>query len=97
MWQIVFLSVCAAVVSWVSVRFALVSKDLLDSAIILKKRIFFKSNLIKLAFLVAAQLFLHILYTLVSLKTEGKLRNKLQSVLFNKLLYKKWQSVYAYH
>lgn len=88
---------CAAVVSWVSVRFALVSKDLLDSAIILEKRIFFKSNLIKLAFLVAAQLFLHILYTLVSLKTEGKLRNKLQSVLFNKLLYKKWQSVSAYH
>ncbi|MBQ6894440.1 MAG: ABC transporter ATP-binding protein [Clostridia bacterium] len=92
-----FLSLCAAAVSWVSVRFALVSKDLLDSAIISEKRIFFKDNLIKLAFLVAAQLFLHILYTLVSLKTEGMLRNKLQSVLFNKLLYKKWQSVSEYH
>ena len=80
-----------------SVRFALVSKDLLDSAIISEKREFFKPNLIKLAILVLCQLALHIGYTLVSLKTEGVLRNKIQSSLFNKLLYKKWQSVSSYH
>lgn len=97
MWQIIFLSVCAAIVSWVSVRFALVSKDLLDSAIIPDKRNFFTNNLLRLASLVAAQLVLHICYTLVSLKTEGFLRNKVQSTLFNKLLYKRWQSLASYH
>ncbi len=97
MWQIIFLSVCAAIVSWVSVRFALVSKDLLDSAIIPEKRNLFTNNLTRLVILVAAQLVLHICYTLVSLKTEGSFRNKIQSTLFNKLLYKKWQSLSIYH
>lgn len=96
-WRIFFLTLCAVLVSYVSVRFALLSKDLLDSALIESKRPFFKTNLIYLALLVVVQLILHIAYTLVALKTEGVLRNKLQSSLFNSLLYKKWQSVTSFH
>ena len=92
-----FLSLCAAAVSWVSVRFALVSKDLFDSAVMQEKRMYFPANLSRLAILVVLQLALHICYTTVSLKTEGMLRNKIQSLLFNKILYKRWQSVSSYH
>lgn len=88
---------CAAIVSYVGVRFALVSKDLLDSAVIAEKRYLFKPNLIKLAVLILFQLVLQILYILVSLKTEGILKNKIQLFIFDTLLGKKWQAVTAYH
>lgn len=95
--RIIFLSLCAAVVSYVGVRFALVSKDLLDSAVIAEKRYLFKPNLIKLAILILFQLVLQILYIIVSLKTEGVLKNKIQLSVFNSILTKKWQSVIAFH
>ncbi len=96
-WRILFLTVCASVVSYVGVRFALVSKELLDAALNPQKRGGFNSALMNLAVLVGIQLVLHIVYTLISLKTEGLLRNKLQASLFNTVLHKKWQSVTEYH
>ena len=97
MWHIIFLTLCASAVSYVSVRFALVSKDLLDAALISSRKHFFNTNLIKLLVLVVSQLVLHILYTLVALKTESSLKNKTQLSVFNTLLYKKWASVTDYH
>ena len=73
------------------------SKDLLDSAVIADNRYLFKPNLIKLAILILFQLLLQILYILVSLKTEGVLKNKIQLFVYNTLLGKKWQSVTQYH
>lgn len=96
-WRILILTVCAGIVSYVSVRFALVSKKLLDSAQLAEQRQFFGVNLLRLAVLVVCQLLLHIVYTLVSLKTETTLKNSVQSSLYQTLLYKKWKSVTAYH
>jgi len=88
---------CAGVVSYVSVQFALASKNLIDSALGDSPKSLFGKNLTVLAILVACQLVLHIAYTLVSLKTEGMMRNKLQSSVFNSILSKKWLSVSKYH
>ncbi len=96
-WRVAFLTLFASLASYVSVRFALVSKDLLDAALNPLERADFAPSLLSLASLIAIQLALHIAYTLISLKTEGLLRNRLQSSLFNIILKKKWQSVTAYH
>lgn len=97
LWRIIFLTLCAGLVSYVSVRFALVSKTLLDVALEPAGKAGFGRALADLAILVGVQLALHIVYTLISLKTEGLLRNKLQASLFNTLMRKKWQSVTAFH
>ena len=91
------LTLCAGVVSYVSVQFALCSKNLLDSAQLAAKRHLFGSNLMSLAFLVVCQLVLDIIYTMVALKTEGVIKNRLQSSVFGSLLGKKWQSVTTFH
>ncbi len=78
-------------------QFALASKKLLDSAQLVSQRHLFGTNLASLAFLVVCQLVINILYTLMALKTEATLKNKLQSSLYRTLLYKKWQSVTAFH
>jgi len=96
-WRILFLTLCASVVSYVSVRFALCSKNLLDSALIPEQRYLFNKNILSLVILILCQLLLHIVYTVVSLKTEGIIRNRIQSSLFNRILYKKWRSVTEYH
>ncbi len=96
-WRILLLTLCAGVVSYVSVQFALCSKNLLDSAQIASQRHLFGQNLALLAILVVCQLVLDIIYTMVALKTEGVLKNRLQASLFNTLLGKKWQSVTKYH
>ena len=88
---------CASVVSYVSVQFALASKNLIDSALGDSPKQLFGKNLTVLALLVVCQLVLHIAYTLISLKTEGMLKNRLQSSVFKAILGKDWQSVSKYH
>ena len=97
LWRIVFLTLCAGIVSYVSVAFALASKNLMDCALGDSPKNLFGKNLVTLAVLVGCQLILHIAYTLVSLKTEGVMRNKLQLSVFGSVLHKKWDSVSAYH
>ncbi len=97
LWRILLLTLCAGIVSYVSVEFALVSKKLLDSAQLSEQRSFFGKNLMGLAVLIVCQLLLHIIYTLVALKTETTIKNKIQSSVYRTLLYKKWKSVTAYH
>lgn len=92
-----FLTLCAGVVSYVSVSFALVSKTLLDAATSDSQKHLFNANLTKLALLIVCQLILHIAYTLVSLKTEGVLKNKIQASVFNSVIGKKWSGISKYH
>lgn len=96
-WQIIFLTVCALLVSVISVRFALVSKELLDSATNPGLRYALKDNIIKLVVLVGAQLILQTSYTLVLLKAEITFKHKLQKDIYSKFLDKKWTELSAYH
>jgi len=59
-WRILFLTLCASVVSYVSVRFALCSTHLLDSALIPEQRYLFNKNILSLVILILCQLLLHI-------------------------------------
>lgn len=92
--RIIFLTLCAVLVSYISVRFALVSKTLLDCAVSGES---LKEPVLKLVFLVAFQLAVQICYTLVNLHTETALKNKLQRSVFSKLLKKQLRSVSEYH
>lgn len=96
-WQILFLALCALLVSVISVRFALVSKELLDSATNSGMRHLLKSNIIKLVILVIAQLLLQTTYTLVLLKAEITFKHKLQRDMYKKILDKKWTELSGYH
>jgi len=95
--RIIFLALCAMCVSWISVRFALVSKDLLDAAINPEGIHGIKDNILKLLFLVCAQLSVQIAYTMVHLHSETAFKHKLQRTVYRKLLGKKWQSLSKFH
>lgn len=94
---IIILTLCAVAVSYISVRFALVSKQLLDSAINSAGRSALKKNIINIVLLVAAQLAVQIIYTIINLHTETKLKNDIQRNLFSSLLKKDWSSLGKFH
>ena len=94
MWRILVLAVFAVLVSYISVRFALVSKELLDTAV--------GGGSIwpavrSIAVLVVCQLSLQIAYTLIHLHTETQLKNRLQCKIFRTLLGKKWLELSKLH
>ena len=89
-----FLSLCTILVSYISVRFAFVSKDLLDLATSGGN---LGHSVIKLVILISFQLVLQIGYTIVNLHTETALKNRLQMKLFSSILRKQWLSVSKYH
>ncbi len=95
LWRIAFLSVCAVFVSYISVRFALLSKELLDAATGQGGNIWDSIKL--LAFFVVLQLVIQIIYTLIHLHTENELKNRLSRNLFKLLLGKKWSKLSSYH
>jgi len=94
-WRIAFLSLCAVVISWISVRFALVSKELLDAATGKGGNLWHSIKL--LAVLVSVQLIIQIAYTLIYLHTETELKNRLSRNLFKTLLCKKWSELSHFH
>lgn len=94
LWRIVFLALCAVGVSYISVRFALVSKELLDHAVS-GGNIWLPIQ--RLIILIVCQLALQIAYTLVHLHTETALKNKLQRSVFKSLLSKKWSALSVFH
>ena len=94
LWRIIILSLCAVGVSYISVRFALVSKELLDVATSGGQ---IWGAVKSLALLVGLQLALQIAYTLIHLHTETTLKNKLQRGIFSAIMQKKWSSLSAFH
>ena len=95
--RIIFLAVCAMCVSWITVRFALVSKDLLDAAINPLSGRNLKGGIINLVVLVAVQLVIQTAYTILHLNTETAFKQMLQRNTYKKLLGKKWQSLSKFH
>lgn len=95
--KILFLVVCAVLISYISVKFALVSKDILDIATSGSKSSFLKESIIYLVVLVVLQLICQIAYTLVLLHTENKYRFDLRLKIYSSLLLKKTSALSKYH
>ncbi len=92
--KILFLSLCTVFISYISVRFALESKTLLDKAtqggnIWLSIR--------TIALLIVFQLSVQIVYTMIHLHTETKFKNKISLKVFSSLFYKKYKDLNSYH
>ncbi|MBQ4527660.1 MAG: ABC transporter ATP-binding protein [Clostridia bacterium] len=95
--HIIFLTLCAISVSYISVRFALVSKELLDCATNASASHMLKDKIVKLVILVVIQLVLQTGYTLLLLRTEVVFKQGLQRKVYSKLLGKKWSSLSEFH
>ncbi len=95
--RIFFVAICAMCISWISVRFALVSKELLDAAINTGTSGSLKDSIIKLVVLVIVQLVIQTVSTLVHINTETAFKHRIQRNTYKKLLGKKWESLSAYH
>ncbi len=95
LWRIAFLSLCAVALSYISVRFAFVSKQLLDSATGSGGNLW--HNIKVMIILVAVQLLIQLAYTLIHLHTETEMKNRLSRNLFKTLLGKKWSHLTHYH
>lgn len=94
---IVILTLCAVAVSYISVRFALVSKQLLDSAVNFTSGNKLQKNITDIILLVICQLAIQIIYTIINLHTETELKNSIQRNLFSSLLKKDWTLLGKYH
>ncbi len=94
LWKIILMTLMAVGISYISMRFALVSKSLLDAA---TGKGDLKSPIISIVILVVCQLLIQIIYTILNLHTETKFKNDLQRNVFSKLLYKKWRDITSYH
>lgn len=88
------MTLMAVGISYISMLFALVSKDLLDAA---TSKGDLKQPVISIVILVLFQLLIRIVYTLLNLHTETKFKNDLQRNVFSKLLYKKWKDITSFH
>ncbi len=95
LWRIAFLSLCAVFASYISVRFALLSKAVLDAATGEGGSLW--GNIKLLAVFVVLQLLVQIIYTLIHLHTETELKNRLSRNLFKLLLFKKTSELSSYH
>lgn len=83
--------------SYVSIRFAIASKTVLDAATLSEMRHLLSPGIAQLAILVLLQLLLQIMCTFVSLRTEASLKNRVQKDLFAKLLKKQYMPLSEYH
>ena len=95
--QIVFLTLCTLALSYVSIRFALASKTVLDAATLSDKHHLLTPGIVQLAILVLIQLALQIVCTFLTLRSEASLKNRVQIELFENLLQKQYLPLSEYH
>ena len=94
---IVLLSIICITLSYLSVRFAIISKQVLDAAVNPTLRENLRQGIIYLAILVVVQLILQIICTIIDIKAEALLRNRLRKNLFKSLLHKEYSEITDYH
>lgn len=97
LWKIVLLTLMAVAASYISVRFALASKEVLDAATVGGGGSLLWSKVARLAVLVVFQLVIQISYTMIQLHTETALKNRIQRKLFSSMLRKKYEVIKGYH
>lgn len=93
---LIVLVVIAALVSYISVQFALVSKNLIDTATNQATGNLMQC-IVKLAILLVLQLALQIVYIRIHIKTSGKLAMSIRTDLFYTLMTKDYTSVSSIH
>jgi len=89
------LTALSALISVIGVQFALASKTLIDSALVSHDK--FIQNGIYIATLLCMQLIMQIAYSLLYVRTEGKLKIDLKTRVFNMLLKKDYCDVTKHH
>lgn len=94
-WSLIFLTVLSTLISVISVKFALTAKTLIDSIQI--PEISFLKNSIYLGVLVGLQLITEVIYSLLLVRTEGKIKVELRSYVFKLLLKKDYCNVTKFH
>ena len=94
---IVLISIICVTASYISVRFAVNSKLILDAAVTPGSIENLKKGIVHLAILVIIQLILQVSGNIINLKTEASLQNKLRKNLFETLLHKEYSAVSSYH
>ncbi len=93
--SLILLTVLSTAISVIAVNFALAAKTLIDSIEINGGSII--KNSIYLGFLVVLQLLTEVAYSLLFVKTEGKIKIGLKTYIFDLLLKKDYCSVTKFH
>lgn len=94
--HLIILVVCATLVSYISVQFALESKSLIDTATHQVEGNVVHSAL-RLGVLLLTQLILQVVYIRIHIKTSGKLAMSIRTDLYYLLMQKDYASVSAIH
>ena len=93
---VMLLSLLGAAMSYLSVRFAVVSKTVMDVATGTLAGSLVEAVLV-LAGLIFLQIFVHIIYTLLEVRISCRLTNSIRSRIFSKLLGRSYMSIGAFH
>ncbi len=96
LWQMLLLSALGILISYISVRFALASRDLLDCA----TGNFdgnFKGCIITIAFLLVADITVQSIYNILSVRLGSLYKNSMQKKLFKDVLGADFASLSEYH
>lgn len=93
---VIFLSFVSALLSLCLVGLTLVSKDVVDIATGAGSGRFFE-KIGLLAFFIAAELVIQVVYTRLNIKISGKMEISFKTNIFNSLLNKELSEVYKYH
>ena len=94
---LIFLTVLGMIIAWVSVEFALYSKDVLDSAQNLNSDNSLKIKIIALMALVVFQVAIQALYSFLNVKISSKYSIRVKRSIFNTILRKDYAHITAYH
>ena len=94
--RVILLAVLGAVMSYLSVQFAVVSKSVMDIATGAGSGSIGKS-VFALSLLILLQICVHIIYTLYEVRTSCRLTNSVRQRAFRLLLGKKYMSLGEYH
>ena len=93
---VILLSVLGALMSYLSVRFAVVSKSVIDIATGVSEGKL-SDALFALTAFIAMQILIHIIYTVSEVRVSCKLTNTIQRQTFSRLIKRDYMSVGKYH
>lgn len=95
-WQILFLTFLGAMMSYISVEFALASRNLLDSATGASD-LGFTASVVHMAILLLADLTVQSVYNLFSVRLRTLFKNRLQKRLFSTVMTRSFSDLSEFH
>jgi len=94
-YAVLILTAIGMAYSYIGVRFAIASKNAIDSAVYQDNT--FTGKVIALAVLLVAQLLLSVSYNYLGVYISGRMSIKMREKVFKGLINKDWQSLMSYH